>query len=602
MHWTIAAKRGLPLLVCASLAACGGGSNGASAPLAVPTPNNGTVAVTATGAVPVAAPVNDVATIGLPASTTIPAGETVTAIASTSAPSGVAAFDTARAAQSVRTTQLAGASPLVFMTLTPSVAITLVPGTTATFAAPGLTVANGQSVYAAVLDTGNGAGWLYNPSAVTCTFATAASGLGTATCTTSQGYALVGGRQYVVAIFAQPTIADTALPAGGSFAQKSTFNATYVAGPGLVGALPQNVVNSVATETTTIAAGQTFNGTTGLYGALSSIPAPAGSAYSAYTNTGNTYEQFDPIAGGTQLDIYGFANAQSYTLGTTAYTFTSTQIDTTPFIVQRFPDVAGTSYAEPTAQKITAASKTTIGGSLSSSFAETETIAADGSINDTYSYGDATGATTATYTTVTTASPITAMQTQSGPGTTNSFVQIGAPVLNASGSYVIPYLTAPIANGSPQPAPTATTVPLWYPNGPTTPLAKWSRTQNGPQALPAACGTLPANVGTTFTETDETFQNLDPTGSYSTFQYKIFTSPVGQVCTLETGSQTFVNVMTGAIIDTGSITNVIVVTAYTPPTATSSASRSAAAVGNVAPITLVPDGMQPRLRGSVAPH
>jgi hypothetical protein len=286
---------GLFVLLSAGLTACGGSNTSLAIPPATPVPAtptpaatptqtptsaSGTTAVTSTGTVALPAPAGYSASLSLPAGTVLPAGESITSTVSTTQPSSIAtAFSVARAAASIRNTRLAGATPLGFLALSQTntavgatgvvgASVTILAGTSASFGVPAsIAIPSGSSVYGAVIDTTNTAGWAYNPAQITCTFANSV-----ATCTTSATFTLVAGRTYGVAFYYQATIpspspspsasatataSPTPAPGSGSTAVSSTGSLTIPAAPGFTAKIGIPSTTTIPTGevlTTTVAA------------------------------------------------------------------------------------------------------------------------------------------------------------------------------------------------------------------------------------------------------------------------------------------------------------------------------------------------------------
>ncbi|MGD1065973.1 MAG: hypothetical protein ABR975_04090 [Vulcanimicrobiaceae bacterium] len=357
---------------------------------------------------------------------------------------------------------------------------------------------------------------------------------------------------------------------------------------------PTTIVLASFTQTTSVTAGATYAGRSGLADVHTvTTLSGANSSYSSYQTTQDAYEQLASENGVLALQLVGTVEnddiVQTGSNQTDADTSSTTTVWPMPELLQAFPAENATLSPDMTLQLQESDVETTYGATATITESETQTwlrggmtIAASASGTDGYSaqlsemVQPAGLATTYTTSGVEPSPPPELISPLPTGGPYAQSISVGAPIAVA-GSYVIPYAAA---NGTalPLPLPSPTNVPLWYPAGPTQNARSITVTDHGVKPVPAQCALgagLPASA-----EAIETVDTqVDPiSGNVIVEDTTRYDASIGMLCAVDVETQNGYDPATGQLELVATTTTMQALQSTTATAGTSSVARHAAGV------------------------
>ncbi len=371
------------------------------------------------------------------------------------------------------------------------------------------------------------------------------------------------------------------------------------------------IVVSAYRDTVTVTGNQSFGGASGLYDVrTSTVPTgTSGFPYTSYSNVVDTYEGLIATAAGFDLVSYGSVSKQSSTtsfVSTDTFSSTATSTNTVPLRLVQVP--AGAPFDPVLAYSVTSTSQsastlppgTNSTGPTSTTGSGTIALGADGALHAGSVLTGNDGSSSSSDETI--AGPGlagTMVNSASSPrfGKSGTTITTGPPTA-AGGGYTVAFAVTYTGSGAPQPV--ATTVPLWYPDGPAQRPLAVHVTPLGAQSVPAKCA-LPSGLPAGGQATETVTTTVVPFyGAVSRIDETRWDAPnVGTLCSIASETYTQYDPATGAKSGSSILTTTRALRAATVPAAW----RRRASASGAVPFVLPPaQARLPQLVTTLARH
>ncbi len=369
------------------------------------------------------------------------------------------------------------------------------------------------------------------------------------------------------------------------------------------------IIVSTYRDTVTVTGNQSFGGTNGLYDVrTSTVPTGAGVPFTSYSTVVDTYEGLVATAAGFDLVSYGSISKQSSTTSFVSTDTSSSTVTSTNTIPSRLTQVpAGAPFDLVPAYSVTSTSQsastlppgTDSTGPTSTTGSATIVLGADGALHAGSVLAGDDGSSSSSDETI--AGPGlagTIVNSAVSPRFGKSSTTITTGPTAADGGYTVAFAATYTGSGAPQPV--ATTVPLWYPDGPAQRSLAVHVTPLGAQSVPAKCA-LPSGLPAGGDATETVTTAVQPFyGTVSRIDETRWDAPnLGTLCSIASEAYTQYDPATGVKNDSSSFTTTRALRTATVPAAW----RRRASAGGAVPFVLPPaQARLPKLSAAPAPH